>query len=551
MQGQLRDDGLAPSAVPMKDQTAPPRATRPAPAPEGQTDEPTRMEPAGDAAQAAAEAPAMAPESSERGTTASDGESNETAKDDVAVTTLSQAPEASEPEHRSSATADTQDVKADVHETAEQITPEADATPEHAPSGDDAAPEEQAAAPKKRSSRSRRRNQDDGDVERTEKVSEPKTLVELLVTMAGSKGSDPTKKLVKGAKPTEGIGPDDVTAIRAAVSLDTDFATPVAFLRAVLLSSPSKRAVQQALDIAEQCLIARHLERGASDDRTTPEHVNDDWIVGWLTQILSEATRAPGVRRNPEVDNLTRALVVLLSARGKFPPETVPAILVAVDGRAALETQPAEPSEMRSATDAMGFATLLHRDQLSHQTLIAAAVHIEGARRRTKQAEARAADFARRSEQAEQLSRRLAEETAQTHAAVVEAETARDELRGELASLRQQSQRWHEQNEEIKAALAELEERVAEERERNEQRRIDDSNAYEALRAATSRSRRRDLELLAEAAAALEKEPPKPHVALDRIALVLRSMERERESLRPPDQSLSDPEVVNKQFVEG
>lgn len=545
MQGQSPEDGPTPEAGPKLDTSEPSDVARPSRAPEGDHHELMPSEPESathSTARHATEPPVTAPESSESARAASDGEPEATTKDVASDTAPSGRTDAPVPKRRRSEATGGQDGVADIDHTSEQIAHETDATAEAAPSADSSSPEPRTTAPKKRSSRSRQRKPDSGEDERAKEVTEPATLVELLVTMVGSKASRPTKKVVKGAKPTEGIGPDDVTAIRAAVSEDPDFATPVAFLRAVLLSSPSKRAVQQALDIAEQCLIAHHISRGATDDASIPDHTSSDWLVGRLSRILGEAKLAPSARRSHEDVNLIRTLVVLLSARGKIPPENVPAILVAVDGRAALETQPSEPSEMQSAMNAMGFAALLHGDQLSHQTLIAAAVHIEGARLRTKQSEARAAELARRAEQAEQLSSRLTEETKRAHTAVVEAETARDELQREMSGLRQESKTWLQQNEELKAALAELKERSAEERERSEQRRIDDSNAFEALRAATSRNRRKDLELLAEAAAALEKDPPKPHVAADRIALVLRSMERERESLRPQDACLSDPE---------
>lgn len=544
MQGQSLDDGAAPASDPLEDPAAPAETTQPPAAPERPTAEAAPAEaegPSVDPDPVAAQAPAVAPNSPERGSEASATGPDETTKDTVSSPSPSESSDASAPKHRRSTAADTQDDEPDVQDSAGQITREGDAAPQPQEPGD-ASPSGDGASPKAKRSRSRRQKQDGDAAGSAEKPREPATLVELLVMMSGAKGRGPTKKIVKGAKPTEGISPDDIAAIRAAVARESDFSTPVAFLLAVLLSTPSRRAVQQALDIAEQCLIAHHLERATADTGTAPDQSTGDWLVGWLTRIIREASGAPGTRRNPEVDNLVRTLVVLLSARGKVPPETAPALLLAVDGRAVLENQPSEPTETQLAMHAMGFAMLLHGDQLSHEALIAAAVHGERAKMRARHAEVRASDLQRRSEQAEQLSRRLAEEAAQTHAAVVEAEAARDEIRRELSNLRQESKGWREESEGLKAAIAEIERRSAEERERSEQRRIDDSNAYEALRAATSRSRRKDLELLAEAAAALEKDPPKPHVAADRIALVLRSMERERESLRSPDERPPDPE---------
>lgn len=367
---------------------------------------------------------------------------------------------------------------------------------------------------------------------------EPTTLVDLLLFMGRERNLEPIKRIVKGAKPTPTLTQEQLAAVRAATADDPSFAVPVAFLRAVLLSGPTKRALEQGLAIVEECLLARHLARSSDTDRPTPDRASDAWLLGWLVTIeRGLATEARG-QRAEDSENLARALVVLLAARDKILSANIPALLAKTDGKGPVEGRRVDGAEdAERALDALSFAQMASRDVLSHRALVAAARHIGEARAHAKRADLEKAALVQRCETTEERSRRLVEESAQNRAAVHALEKERDELQRALAQARADADRAKSTARELERSMEEVEARAAEERERNEQRRIDDSNAYEGLRALTSRNRRKDLELLAEAAAALEKDPPKPHVALDRVSLVVKAMEKEREALRTQDET--------------
>ncbi len=366
---------------------------------------------------------------------------------------------------------------------------------------------------------------------------EPTNLVELLVAMARDRNLEPTKRIVKGAKPTPALSQEHLASIRTTIIDDPAFAVPIAFVRAVLLSGPTKRALQQTLVIVEECLIARHLEHSSDSNRPTPDRSSDKWLLEWLVNIdKRQSTEAPR-RRSPDSENLIRALVVLLAARDKIPSANIPGVVVKTDGKGSVDTRRADnPDDLERALDAMSFAEMARRDPLSHRALVAAARHIGEARAQVKRASAEKVALVQRCETAEERSRRLTEESTQSRAAAQELEKERDELQRALATARADADRAASTVRELTRSIAEVETRAAQDRERSEQRRIDDSNAYEALRAMTSRNRRKDLELLAEATAALEKDPPKPHVAFDRVSLVVKAMEKEREALRTQDE---------------
>jgi hypothetical protein len=377
-------------------------------------------------------------------------------------------------------------------------------------------------------------------------VPEPTTLVDLLIAMGRERNLEPTKRVVKGAKPTPALSQEHLDSVRTTIADDPVFAVPVAFIRAVLLSGPTKRGLEQALAILEECLLARHLERASDTNKATPDRASDTWLLGWLVNIdRDEEAKAPAAQM-ADSENLVKALVVLLAARGKIPSANIPAVLAKTDGKGPVNARTVKnPDELDRALDAMSLADVACRDPLSHRALVAAARHIGEARAHAKLVDAEKAALVQRCETAEERSRRLIEESSQSRAAAQALEKERDELQRALAQARADADRAKSTARELTRSMEEVEARAAEERERNEQRRLDDSNAYEALRALTSRNRRKDLELLVEAAAALEKDPPKPHVALDRVSLVVKAMEKEREALRTQDEGNAAGAAVN------
>jgi hypothetical protein len=362
---------------------------------------------------------------------------------------------------------------------------------------------------------------------------EPTSLVDLLIAMGRDRNLEPTKRIVKGAKPTPSLTQEQLADIRSTIANDPSFAVPVAFVRAVLQSGPTKRALEQALTIVEECLLARHLARSSDSDRPTPDRASDTWLLGWLVNVdKGDQAEAPS-QRPTDSENLVWALIVLLAARDKIPSANIPAVLAETDGKGSVGARKFENHpDLERALDAISFVELARRDPLSHRALIAAARHIGEARAKAKLAFAEKAALVQRCETAEERSRRLNEESANSRATALALEKERNELERALTQALAVADRAKSNAEELTRSMEEMKARAAEERERSEQRRIDDSNAYEALRALTSRNRRKDLELLSEAAAALEKDPPKPHVALDRVSLVVKAMEKEREALR-------------------
>lgn len=410
----------------------------------------------------------------------------------------------------------------DGHSSSDELgAPTTRSSPTEATSGSD---ESVAESPRRRPTKHRARSGAQHSQQPFDGRSDPTTLHELLIAMVRIKDFQPTKRAVKAAKPTSSITQEHVDAINKAIADDSSFAAPLAFLRAVLLTGPSKRTLEQALTIVEESLRARFRDLNSATDEQARGEEDGTGLTDWMEQLVTGEDESVD-SHIPESENLVSVIVVLRAARSEIQAGDVPNLLTSTGRRRRIASKGDSKTAVENALDALAFVSLLGRDQLTQRALVVAAEHIEGFRAQARDARAEKVALTERQRSAEEKALDLSRELASIAA-------SERELRKDLAEAKTEIERSALRVLELARELENSQNREAEVREWSEQRRIDDSNSYEALRASASRNRRKDVELLAEAVAALKKDDPKLLVALDRVELVLKSMEREREELR-------------------